>query len=76
MQQWAEEYGIPTDASYDAVRVLETKDGQMRFEERRAPGKSRMYVSMGGMGGTVIMREDLGKPFFTLPALGLYREMS
>lgn len=76
MQQWAEEYGIRMDASYDATRIMETKDGKLSFKERKAPQKSAMEISMGGMGGTMIMREDLNKAFFVMTDMGMYREMA
>ncbi|MEM7000311.1 MAG: DUF4412 domain-containing protein [Pseudomonadota bacterium] len=75
MQEWAADYGIPMDASYDATRLMETKEGRMSFKERKAPGKSRMEMSMGGMHGTMIMREDLGKSYFLMPDMGMYREV-
>lgn len=75
MEQWAEKYGIRTDASYDATRVMESKDGTFEFKERKAPGKSAMEMNMGGMQGTAIIREDLKKAWFIMPSMGMYREM-
>lgn len=75
MQEWAEKYGIAMDASYDATRVMETKDGQFSFKERKAPGKQAMEMNMGGMSGQMIMREDLGKAWFIMTDMGMYREM-
>jgi hypothetical protein len=75
MQQWAEKYGIRTDASYDGTRVMETKDGQFSFTERKAPGKQVMGMDMGGMQAIVIMREDLNKAWAVMPEMGMYREM-
>lgn len=75
MQQWADKHGIRTDASYDATRVMETKDGQFSFKERKAPGKQTMEVNMGGMEGRMIMREDLKKAWFIMTEMGMYREM-
>ena len=76
MEEWAKQYGIRTDASYEATRVMETKDGTLRFAERKAPGKSMMEMNMGGMQGTVIIREDLGKSWFIMTSMGMYREMN
>lgn len=75
MEQWAKEHGIRTDASYDGTRVMETKDGQFSFTERKAPGKQVMGMNMGGMQATVIMREDLNKAWTVMPDMGMYREM-
>ena len=75
MEEWAEKYGIRTDASYEATRVMETEAGQFQFKERKAPGKSAMGMDMGGMQGTAIIREDLEKAWFIMPDMGYYREM-
>ena len=75
MEQWAEKHGIPTDASYDGTRVMETKDGQFSFAERKAPGKQLMGINMNGMQASMIMREDLQKAWAIMPDMGMYREM-
>lgn len=75
MEQWAEKHGIPMNASYDGTRVMETKDGQFSFTERKAPGKQVMGINMGGMQATMIMREDLNKAWAVMPQMGMYREM-
>ncbi|MEM1436442.1 MAG: DUF4412 domain-containing protein [Pseudomonadota bacterium] len=75
MEEWAREFGIRTDASYDATRVMETSEGAFRFKERKAPGKSAMEMNMGGMQGLAIIREDLQKAWFVMPGMGMYREM-
>ncbi|MEM6710296.1 MAG: DUF4412 domain-containing protein [Pseudomonadota bacterium] len=75
MEELAAEYGFRTDVSYDGTRIMETKDGKFSFKERHAPNKSSMEVNMGGMSGTMIMREDLNKAYFLMPDMGMYREM-
>ena len=75
MEEWAEEYGIRMDASYEATRIMETQHGRMSFKEHKAPQKTRMEMSMGGVSGTMILREDLGTSYFVMPEMGMYREM-
>ena len=75
LQQWAVEYGIPMDASYDATRVMETAEGRFTIKEHHAPQKSRTEIAMGGVNGTMIVREDLGTAYFIMPEMNMYREM-
>ncbi|MGI9323792.1 MAG: DUF4412 domain-containing protein, partial [Pseudomonadales bacterium] len=74
-EQWMEEMGVNTNVSYQAVRVMETKDGQFEFKERVAPQKRSMEMDMGGMQGTMVLREDQNRAFFTMPSMGMYRDM-
>ena len=74
--EWAEEFGIDLDASYDGTRVMQMKDGSFEFVEHKAPGKMYTRVDMGGMSSGVILREDLGKGYLLMPSMGMYKETS
>jgi hypothetical protein len=74
-EQWAEELGYKDNVSYDGIRVMETKDGQMQFNIHHAPGKESMEMDIGGMQSRVIIRRDLGKSYSIMPSMGTYREM-
>ena len=75
MEQWAEEYGIPLDVSYDATRIIETEQGSFRLKERKAPGKTMVEMNFQGIQGATIIREDLDKAWFFSNEMGFYREM-
>lgn len=51
LQEWADKLGIDTDVEYQATRVITTKDGNFEYQERRAPQKMLMHMSMEGMKG-------------------------
>jgi len=74
--EWADEFGIDLNASYDGTRVMEMKDGSFEFVEHKAPGKMYTQVNMGGMSSGIILREDLGKGYMMMPSMGMYREIS
>ena len=71
--EWAAEVGVDMNVSYEATRVVETKSGSFQMYERKAPKKMAMEMDMGGMKGTMIMREDLNTAYFTMPSMGMYR---
>lgn len=73
-KEWADEFGINLDASYDGTRILELKEGQFEAAEHRAPGKMYTEVHMGGMSSGVILREDLGVSWILMPSMGFYKE--
>ena len=75
MEQWAEEYGIPLDVSYDATRIIETEQGSFSLKERKAPGKTMVEMNFQGIQGATIIREDLDKAWFFSTEMGFYREM-
>lgn len=74
--EWADEFGIDLNASYDGTRVMEMKDGSFEFVEHKAPGKMYTRVDIGGMSSGIILREDLGKGYMMMPSMGMYRETS
>lgn len=73
--QYAQEMGLDPNLSYQATRVMETKDGRFEFKERIAPQKRAVIMDMGGMQGTMVTREDENRAFFTMPTMGMYRDM-
>lgn len=75
MEDWAAQVGVDLNLSYSATRVMETKDGRFEFKEHAAPKKRAMEMDVGGMQGTLLMREDQEKAFFVMPEMGMYREM-
>lgn len=75
-QEWADEFGIDLNASYDGTRVMEMADGSFEFVEHKAPGKMYTQIEMQGMSSGVILREDLGKGFLLMPSMGMYKEIS
>lgn len=74
--EWAEEFGIDLNASYDGTRVMEMKEGTFEFIEHKAPGKMFTEVNMGNMTSGVLLREDLGKSYVLMPSMGMYMETS
>ena len=74
--QWADEFGIDMNASYDGTRVMEMKDGTFEFIEHKAPGKMYTEVNIGNMTSGTLIREDLGKSYLLMPSMGMYRETS
>ncbi|MBT8075561.1 MAG: hypothetical protein KJN61_03755, partial [Gammaproteobacteria bacterium] len=74
--EWADEFGIDIDASYDGTRIMQMKEGSFEFVEHKAPGKMYTRVDMGGMSSGVILREDLGKGYLLMPSMGMYKETS
>jgi hypothetical protein len=74
--QWADDFGIDLNASYDGTRVMEMKDGTFEFVEHKAPGKMYTEVNMGSMSSVIIVREDLGKGYHLMPGMGMYKETS
>lgn len=74
--QWADQFGIDLNASYDGTRVMEMKEGTFEFVEYKAPGKMYTEVNMGGTSSGVLLREDLGKGYLLMPTMGMYKETS
>ncbi|MEH6518764.1 MAG: hypothetical protein V7742_18960 [Halioglobus sp.] len=75
-EQWAEEFGIDLEVSYDGTRLMEFQGNKVSATERRAPGKMYSEVQVGGMTSGVILREDLKKSYILMPSMGFYREES
>ncbi len=73
--EWMQEMGVDPNLSYQATRIMETKDGRFELKERVAPQKRAMQMDMGGMSGTMVIREDENRAFFTMPSMGMYRDM-
>ncbi len=73
-EEWAEEFGIDVNVSYDGTRVMESQGNRFEATERRAPGKMRTEVNMGQMQSGVILREDLNKAWLLMPSMGMYKE--
>ncbi len=69
------EMGIDINLSYEATRLMETKDGSFSFKERIAPQKRAIEMETGGMSGLMVIREDQQRAFFMMPEMGMYREM-
>lgn len=76
LAQWAEALGLDMDVSYSGTRVMQTQQGSLSMLERRAPGKQRMEMSMGGMNAVMIIREDRETAYTLMPDFGMYRETS
>lgn len=75
-EQWADDFGIDLNVSYDGTRVMEFQGGRFEAREHRAPGKMYTETQMGNMSSGVILREDLGKAYILMPSMGFYRESS
>jgi len=75
-QQWADEFGLDMNASYDGTRVMSMEGGTFEAIERRAPGKMYTEVTVGNMTSGILLREDLGKGYMLMPSMGMYRETS
>lgn len=76
LAQWADALGLDMDVSYSGTRVMQTQQGNISMLERRAPGKQRMEMSMGGMNAVMIIREDRKAAYTLMPDFGMYRETS
>ena len=72
--EWAEELGFDRNISYDATRTIETKDGRITGKVHHAPGKQMSEMNISGMQTRVIIREDLGKSYSTMPSMSAYTE--
>ena len=75
-EEWAEELGYDLNVSYDATRVMETKENRISQKVHHAPGKVMTEINSGGMKGRLIMREDLGKSYMIMPSAGMYQELN
>ena len=75
-EEWAAELGYDHNVSYDATRVMETKEGRFAQKVYHAPGKQMTEINAGGMQGRIIMRNDIGKSYMIMPSAGMYREMN
>ncbi|MEH6611244.1 MAG: hypothetical protein V7696_17870 [Halioglobus sp.] len=73
-EQWAEEFGIDLEVSYDGTRLMQLQGSEFTATERRAPGKMYSEVKLEGMTTGVILREDLKKSYILMPSMGLYME--
>lgn len=76
LAQWADALGLDMDVSYSGTRVMTSQQGNISMMERRAPGKQRMEMSMGGMNAVMIIREDREAAYTLMPDFGMYRETS
>ena len=74
--QWAKEFGLDLNVSYDGKRVIEFQDGSFEGTEHRAPGKMYFEMYMANMTTGVILREDLQKSYILMPSMGFYKEES
>ncbi len=75
VDEYLEKFGIDQGASFSGTRHMEMKEGQIDSFVRQAPGKMRMEMSMGGMSGVIITRQDTGKNYMLMPSMSMYREM-
>ena len=75
-QEWADEFGIDLNVSYDGVRIMKMKDVEIKAKEYRAPGKMLTEVNMGNMSTGILLREDLNKTYMLMHSMGMYREES
>ncbi|MFT6955700.1 MAG: hypothetical protein ACJAYC_000701 [Halieaceae bacterium] len=73
-EQWAEEFGIDLEVSYDGTRLMDLLGNEFTATERRAPGKMYSEVKLEGTTTGVILREDLKKSYILIPSMGLYKE--
>ncbi len=76
LAQWADALGLDMNVSYSGTRTMQTDEGNISMLERRAPGKQRMEMSMGGMNAVMIIREDREAAYTLMPDFGMYRETS
>lgn len=75
-EEWADEFGLDPDVSYDGTRVMTMIGGEFEATERKAPQKMYSEFNMGNISGAFILREDLDKAYTLMPTMGMYREMS
>lgn len=75
-QEWADEFGLDLDVSYDGTRIMTMEAGEFEVSEHKAPQKMFTEFNMGQMSGAFIIREDLDKAYMLMPTMGMYREMS
>ncbi len=74
-EEWAKELGYDQNVSYDAMRVIEAKEGRFSQKIHHAPGKQMTEINTDGMQGRMIIRNDLGKSYMVMSSVGMYREM-